>query len=85
MADERIMMIRVQCGHNVWFSRTPTYLFDGDIVKVHNPEYDVCYLGVVIGDYLCIGKKEADITAGTYCQRQLCEVLGKYEYKEFGK
>ena len=80
---EMILVNRVQCGHNVWFCESPSYLFDGDVVKVWIPGYDLCYVGIVIGDYIRIDRKNAEIAAGVYCQRGLGEVRGKYVYEEF--
>lgn len=84
--NDTVYIVRVQVGHNVWFSVTPVYLFDGDVVKLWNPETDICHIGVVIGDYQKMSREHAEIAAGAYAQRlPLMEVRGKYVYEEFGR
>lgn len=84
--NDTVYIVRVQVGHHVWFAVTPVYLFDRDVVKLWNPETDMCHIGVVIGDYHKMSREHAEIAAGAYAQGlPLMEVRGKYVYEGFGR
>ena len=84
--DLKLMVVRVRIGDLTGLAVTPTYLFEGDLVKVWIPGMDECRAGTVLGDYRMMIRKDAETEAQVDSQRlPLMEVRGKYVYEEFGR